>query len=118
MTTKLSEQLHEQLEHPDVTGMLEVIIELHDRDEPAASETQSRQEKIAAWKEGFDREVVPVEEAVKSVGGELTGRAWINRTVRARVPADRLEKLAAQHQIAKIDIPHKIEPDVLHNSHQ
>lgn len=109
--SKVSEQLQEQLEKPEPAEMLDVVIELHSDDEPQTKAVQSRSEKIAALKENFLRDVAPVEEAVKNAGGELTGQAWINRTVRARVPIDRVKTLSEQDQIAKVDVPHKIEPD-------
>ena len=111
--SKVSEQLLEQLENPDAGKMLDVVIELHSEEGPQTREVQSRSEKIAALKENFLRDVEPVEKAVRSVGGELTGQAWINRTVRARVPTDRVKTLSEQDQIAKVDVPHKIEPDKL-----
>ena len=111
--SKVSEQLLEKLEKPDAEKMLDVVIELHSEDEPQTKAVQSRSEKIAALKENFLRDVAPVEKAVRSVGGELTGQAWINRTVRARVPIDRVKTLSEQDQIAKVDVPHKIEPDTV-----
>ena len=116
MGTKLSDQLKEQLTQPNTSGMLEVIIELHEP-EAAAQQAQSRQEKIAAMKDGFTRDVALIDDEVRRAGGEVTGHAWINRTVRARVPVHEIEQLSAHEQIAKIDLPHKLEPEVLDHSH-
>lgn len=114
MTTKLTAKLSEHLEKADVTDLLEVILELHPQAESAAAamqETRSRSEKIAALKEAFSREVTPVEEAVRQMGGEVTGRAWINQTVRARVPVERVRELSEHEKIAALDIPHPIKSD-------
>jgi hypothetical protein len=108
MNPKLSEQLRAQLTQPDASDILEVIIELHDASEPPAQQTQSRQEKIAALKESFAREIAPLEDMVRSLGGEVTGHAWINRSVRARLPLEKVKQLSASEQIAKIDLPHRL----------
>jgi len=110
---KVSEQLLERLEKPDAFEMLEVVIELRSPDEAKTKTAQSRAEKIAAMKENFLQAVAPVEEAVRSIGGELTGQAWINRTVRARVPTHGVKKLSEQDQIAKVDVPHAIKQDTI-----
>lgn len=117
MTTKLSEQLQQQLAQPDAPDMLDIIIELQNSTESEGAGKQSRQEKIAAMKESFDRDVAPIDKAVRDLGGDLSGHAWINRTVRARVPAQGLKALSAQELIARIDVPHELEPDALRNSH-
>jgi hypothetical protein len=111
--SKVSEQLLEQLEKPDADEMLDVVIELRSPDTPQTKAAQSRAEKIAAMKQNFLQDVEPVEEAVRSVGGELTGQAWINRTVRARVPTVGVRKLSEQDQIAKVDVPHALERDAI-----
>jgi hypothetical protein len=111
MNPKLSEQLRAQLTQPDASGMLEVIIELPKPKEPSIQQAQSRQEKIAAMKESFERDVAPIEDTVQRLGGEVTGHAWINRSVRARFPVEKIEQLSASDQISKIDVPHKLEPD-------
>jgi hypothetical protein len=52
-----------------------------------------------------------VEEAVRNAGGEVTGHAWINQTVRARVPADRVKELSEHERVAVLDAPHPIEAE-------
>lgn len=112
MSTKISEKLNEKLEKTGASDLLDVIIELHPHAEPtAANNTRSRSEKIAAMKEAYTRNVAPVEEAVRKIGGEVTGHAWINQTVRARVPADRVRELSEHDRIAVLDAPHPIEAE-------
>lgn len=113
MASKLSEQLVEQLNRANTPDMLDVIIELRSQDEPAATPAQSRGEKIAAMKETFSRNVAPVEDAVRKAGGELTGQAWINRTVRARVPINSVKELSEHEHVEKLDVPHALEPDAV-----
>jgi hypothetical protein len=111
MESKVTEELLEALERSDASEMLDVVIELRPENEPKTRQPQSRAEKIAVLKENFIRDLAPVEEAVRDAGGELTGQAWINRTVRARVPTECVKKLSEQEQVAKVDVPHAIEQD-------
>ena len=111
MDSKVTEQLRRALEKSGASEMLDVIIELRPENEPKAQQPQSRAEKIATLKENFIRDLASVEEAVRNAGGELTGQAWINRTVRARVPTDCVKQLSEQEQVAKVDVPHAIEQD-------
>lgn len=108
MSTKISKQLNDRLEKTNASDLLDVVIELRGRVE-AATESLSRNEKIAALKEAFTRNVAPVEDAVGRIGGVVTGQAWINQTVRARVPADRVRELSEHEQIKVLDAPHPIE---------
>lgn len=108
---KVTEQLRKELERSDASKMLDVVIELRPENEPKTRQPQNRAEKIATLKENFIRDLAPVEQAVRDAGGELTGQAWINRTVRARVPSECLKQLSEQEQVAKLDVPHAIEQD-------
>jgi hypothetical protein len=112
MAVKLSAKLSDRINSGDSADFLDVILELRPQAGVAQSKNAaSRTEKIAALKEAFNRDVEPVEEIVRKVGGEVTGRAWINHTLRARVPAQGLEELAEHETIAAVDIPHAITPD-------
>ena len=111
MGSKVTEELRKELEKAEASEMLDVVIELRPENEPGAKQPQTRAEKIATLKENFIRDLAPVEQAVRNAGGELTGQAWINRTVRARVPTDCVKQLSEQEQVAKVDVPHAIEED-------
>jgi hypothetical protein len=110
MSNKISDKLTERLEKTGASDLLDVVIELRQRAE-AATKAVSRNEKIAAMKEAYTRNVTPVEEAVRKIGGEVTGHAWINQTVRARVPADRVRELSEHEHVEVLDAPHPIEPE-------
>jgi hypothetical protein len=111
MDGKVTERLLEALEKSEASEMLDVVIELRPETEPRAQQPQTRAEKIATLKENFSRDLAPVEQTVRNAGGELTGQAWINRTVRARVPTECVKQLSEQEQVAKVDVPHAIEQD-------
>jgi hypothetical protein len=112
MAVGLSPELNEELTKTGSSDLVEVVLELHRRDTSAqAAAGGLRSEKIAALKESFNRDADPVEEMIRSVGGEVTGRAWINQTVRARVPAQKIKQLAAHEKVRTVDLPHPLTPD-------
>ena len=111
MGSKVTEDLRKELEKSAASEMLDVVIELRQENEPKAQQPQTRAEKIATLKENFSRDLAPVEQVVRNAGGELTGQAWINRTVRARVPTECVKQLSEHEQVAKVDVPHAIEQD-------
>jgi hypothetical protein len=108
---KLKPDLKVQLTEAAATEVLDVVLELRSQAEPVAAAPQSRSEQIALRKEAFSHDVVPVEEAVHEVGGEVLDRAWINQTVRARVPAEGVEQLSELDQVETLDIPRRLEAD-------
>jgi hypothetical protein len=109
---KLTEGLASRLEQASAADVLEVVLELRAPDEPeAASQARSRADKIGLQKGAFGRAVGPVEEAIQSVGGEVTGKAWINHTLRARVPAEGVGQLSDLDVVAALDTPHILRPD-------
>ena len=111
---KLSSTLSERLDAADASDVLEVVVELQRPEGPTAAPAagaQSRSAEIAARKEAFSQKMTPVEEAVRSLGGEVTGAAWINQTIRARVPACGVKELCQRQEVAAIDLPHPIKPD-------
>lgn len=112
MTVGLSTELDHELENTQGSDLLEVVLELRPRDQGQMTQNGSRDEKIAALKESFNREVEPVEEAIRQIGGEVTGRAWINKTLRARVPARKIRELANHERVQAVDLPHAIAPDL------
>ena len=97
------------------SGCVVVCAKLRSKAYECSQETaapRSRGEAIALRKEAFSHDVVPVEEAVTKVGGEVVGHAWINQTVRARVPAHGLEQLSELDEVAVLDVPHTLQAEV------
>jgi hypothetical protein len=111
MAGKVTDQLLKELDSSDSSKTLDVVIELRSENEPNTRQSQSRAEKIAAMKESFVRDAAPIEEFVRNAGGELKGEAWINRTLRARVPIDTIKRLSEQEQVVRVDVPHALEPE-------
>lgn len=106
---KLKPDLTTRLAQAAAEDVLDVVVEMDAQ--PAAAAPQSRSEQITLRKEKFDHDVVPVEEAIHEAGGEVVGRAWINQTVRARVPAQGVEQLSELEKVAALDVPRRLEAD-------
>jgi hypothetical protein len=106
--TKLSPQLRQELGGVDKSSQVEVIVELRPVEMPEAG---SRQESIAAMKEGFERELRPVADKIIQAGGQVLETAWLNQTVRSRIPAREVSRVAEHEAVSAIDLPHKLEPD-------
>ncbi len=113
VSQKLAQQANSLASDADV---LEIIVELEQQSKPQTvggqNVTHSRTAQIAARKESFARISSPVENAISQAGGEVTEKAWINRTLRAKLPAGSLQKISELRQVEKLDAPSEIEPDV------
>ena len=108
MTSKLTASLESELRDKDADELIDIIMELA----PAEATTSvDKREKVAALKAAFDRVSQPIVEAVQQLGGEVTGRGWINRTLRARVPAKALGLLSTSDAIESVDAPHKLQAE-------
>jgi hypothetical protein len=109
---KLTPKLVARLEGSVPSEMFDLVLELDphsNRVEGASS--LSRTEKIARQKEAFNSILVLIENAIREAGGEVTGGAWINHTVRARVPAGAVGKLAELEMITSVDTPNPLRKD-------
>lgn len=105
---KVAPRLAERLDALAEPEQVEVIIELMGREMPVSG---SRQERMAAAKLSFERDVAAVTETIMAAGGEVLESAWLNQTVRGRVSAGKVARVAADDAIAVIDLPHRLEAD-------
>jgi hypothetical protein len=109
---KLSPTLVDLLKKTDVSDFVDVVLELNTNSESVHSnEIKSRSEKIAAKREAFDRYLASIEKEIRNLGGEITGRAWINQTIRARVPAQAVKDLSMNDKIEIVDLPRRIKSE-------
>jgi hypothetical protein len=83
--------------------LLDIIVEL-------APDTQNAR-TAPQLEESFERTAEPVATAISELGGELVGKAWLNRTLRARVPAQHLRDLMQLDEVTSLDVPHRVTPD-------
>jgi hypothetical protein len=102
MGASLHPSLLAALEQPENDTSFEVILELV----PVQMESVgSRTEKIDRLRAAFQARAEPVERAVRAAGGEVLGEAWINSTLKCRIPARALSELKDHPDIMKIDLP-------------
>jgi hypothetical protein len=87
----------------DGRELLDIIVEL----EPDTDDVST----APKLQESFERAAEPVTSTISDLGGEVIGKAWLNRTLRAKVPAGRLRELTGLDEIAALDVPHRITPD-------
>lgn len=112
---KFSQKLTEQIKSvASDTDVLDVVVELEQqaKTQKNVAQASSRTAQIAARKDSFARTSSPVENAISQAGGEVTEKAWINRTLRAKLPAKSLQKISELREVEKLDAPRGIEPDV------
>lgn len=105
---KLSDRVTERLGSADESSPIEVIVELHPIEVPPAG---SREQRIAAAKAGFERELQDVAEKIEEVGGQVIEAAWLNQTVRSRIPAAGLSQVAETDAVTAIDLPQPLQAD-------
>jgi hypothetical protein len=102
---KLTDRVTERIRSVDQSSPVEVIVELH----PLRSPTEgSRAERIAAAKADFEHSLRDVAERIEEVGGQVIETAWLNQTVRSRIPAAGLERVAETDAVEAIDLPQQL----------
>jgi hypothetical protein len=106
---KLTPKLTEALETL-TQGPLEVVVELHEP-HPGVAIGAGRAEQMAARKSAFSKHAEAVAGQIRSLGGEVTGEAWINGTMRARLPKEMVSALSEVPQVKTLDIPRPIQAD-------
>lgn len=105
MTAELHSQLRAALENPTGDDAYVVIIELP----PVIVEPRgSRGERTERAVSAFLTIAAPVKAAVESLGGEVLDEAWINSTLKCRIPATALKALAERDDVKKIDLPRSL----------
>ncbi|HWG09250.1 MAG TPA: hypothetical protein VN672_09605 [Solirubrobacteraceae bacterium] len=96
---KITPALGSRMREDDADPLLDVIVEL-------ASDPADR--SIPEAREAFEKAVEPVSSTIRRYGGEVTGGAWLNRTLRAKLPATSVHALTGLHEVAAIDVPHHV----------
>jgi hypothetical protein len=109
---KLTSGLASRLSTVGSAEMLDVVLELESGEEPSELHLTPR-EKVAVLRERFSQSSAPIEDQIQQVGGEVLGSAWINRTIRARIPADGVSHLTELKSVERVDLPRALEPEKL-----
>ena len=107
----MTSDLASRIEEADDDGLVDVIVELDAPAPRAPPEGSDRRAAMEASKLGFLAAAEPIEKTIVSAGGEILGAAWINRTLRARIPARSIAKLSEESSVASVDVPRAVEPD-------
>lgn len=103
---KVTPRLAEHLAGEPAT--VEVVVELTPLPPPAGG---TRPERITALRDGFAAELGPVAARITASGGEVLESAWINQTVRARIPAAAVAEVAADDTVMRVDLPGQLDPE-------
>ncbi|MFL5386034.1 MAG: hypothetical protein ACJ8GN_26260 [Longimicrobiaceae bacterium] len=103
--SKLTSGMAERLAHAGGGERLDAIVELQPLT-PLASGT--REARIAWLRTRFDEEARRVQAAIQATGGEVLGAAWINQTLRTRLPAESFAALVELPEVFRIDVPHAL----------
>lgn len=88
--------------------MVEVILEIQEPDPSPVASSGSRQEIMAARKQRFLNACAPVERRIQKMGGEVLDHAWLNQTLRVRVPARIVEQLSEPECVTLVDTPARL----------
>ena len=105
MASKLTKQLREQLGRTPDASLVEVILEIEEAPAAPVAANVPRAERIARQKQQFLDFVAPVEQRIQQIGGKVLELAWINHTLRARVPARHVDQLSEPDCVASVDMP-------------
>ena len=111
---KVSEHLAQQIKtDTSEVDMLDIIIELEARSAITLKQnsSKSRSDQIAERKESFARISAPVEVVINRVGGKVLEKAWINRTLRAKLPVSGLEAVSELDEVEILDSSHGLESE-------
>ena len=69
---------------------------------------------IATRRQQFLETVAPVERQIHNIGGEVIAHAWVNQTLRVRVPAGNVDQLTESDCVASVDAPAPSDARVAH----
>lgn len=101
--TIVTPELEQLAGSQEADDMLDIVVEL-EQDPAAAQSVEQMQESFGRMKE-------PVDRTISELGGTVMGEAWINHTLRARIPARGLPDLSQVATVWALDVPHKLEAD-------
>lgn len=83
---------------------VEIILELKSPGDQAAASAALPGDPLTVRRAAFEAWSDSVAESVSQCGGTVVERAWINSTLRARVPASRVSELAENDKIDRIGL--------------
>lgn len=108
MGAKVSRELAASVAGRSDDEEIDVIVEVQGNGAPAAG---SRAERITAMKLAFSQSAEDLRRTVADLGGRVVDEAWINQTLRTRVPKRALAGLEADDRVALLDAPRTLHLD-------
>jgi hypothetical protein len=106
-SSKVTGTLRQNLLSKADDDLVDVVIELTPPASPGP-QNESRAERTVALKQQFSRVAEPVEQRILSAGGKVLEHAWINQTLKARVPAGKVDQIVDADDVASIDVAHHL----------
>jgi hypothetical protein len=106
--SKITPRLASTLRDADDESLLDVIVEMSGESPEPPELPVSRTERIAALRSDFSRRAEPVEALIRTLGGHVVDKAWLNHTLRARLPRKSVVRLEETGDVAAIDAPEPI----------
>ncbi|HEX4964335.1 MAG TPA: hypothetical protein VF173_26185 [Thermoanaerobaculia bacterium] len=108
---KLSGDLQKKLAATPMGDSVDVVVEVGGKSSSPTAKTGDRALRIAALKKGFSTCAEPIERAIESSGGTVLDRAWLNQSLKARVPKEAVEALGEREDVERLDTPRALRPD-------
>lgn len=108
MASKVTRELAETVAARNDDEEVDVVLELQPVPMPGEG---SRSERVVAMKQAFEQSATGLRRTITELGGEVVDTAWINQTLRTRVPKGALQGLEADKRIVALDAPRTIEPE-------
>lgn len=108
---KISSGLKDYLKKASDENHVEVVVELTPLPADTGAQGATRSAKIASYQQAFAESLQPVKELILRQGGDVLDSAWVNQTVKAKLPVSSLSQLAQLNQVTAIDLPHTLSAD-------
>ncbi len=114
-TSKFSKALQQYLEKTQqlestLPVAIEVVVEL--KSSPVnRSGTFSKQEKIKMIKRSFTEDLDSINHVMQDKGVKIIDTAWINKTIKMKVPLASLDELSNINSVENIDLPQQLKKD-------
>lgn len=108
---KVTSDLATLVNETDEDSLIDVVVELESGFRDSLTIGGDRRLAMEQLRERFDELAEPVARVITSSGGELLGAAWINGTLRARVPVSSIPEISDEESVATVDIPHVLEAE-------
>lgn len=105
---KWSQRLKEYAAAAGPDNHLSVVLELNQTASKTPSDGSPTQ-RMQQLRQSFEEQAKEMKKAIESMGGQVTGEAWLNATISAKLPPKALEAIGREENVQRIDVPHLLE---------